>query len=229
MTILKFLVLVSITGLAAGCSPQRMAAPVDLEPHSDSLEVVNRSSFSGGLVDESFDVGEYQVTDVDRNWDVTSSFGVPGYSEGHTTGGYSYSLRASGGDWSADCAMDSDYADAELREGVTLSYRFSQFACSCNWGKNQATLLIDNSGSASVAHLNTDSARYELTPLYDLEGGGTTSDPAGFRADNASSSLGAVDVLKPGHMWLDTGLSETERAETACLFAGLMLYQAPSK
>src|SRR5205814_9971150 len=62
MTILKHLVLVAMAGVAAGCSNPRMAAPVDLEPHSDSLEVENRSSFSGALVDESFDVGEYKVT-----------------------------------------------------------------------------------------------------------------------------------------------------------------------
>lgn len=206
-----------------------MAAPVDLEPHSDSLEVQNRSSFSGALVDESFDVGEYQVTDVDRDWDSTDTFAVPGYSEVHTTSGYAYTLRESAGDWSAHCEMDTDDAASELGGGTTLSHSFAQFACTCSLGKSRATLFINNSGSESDAHVDTESSRYELSALYELEGGGTNSDAAGYRADNASSSLGAVDVLRPGHMWLDTSLPKIERAEAACLFAGLLLYEAPNK
>ena len=55
-----------------------------------------------------------------------------------------------------------------------------------------------------------------------------SSSPAGFRFDGAEGSVGAVEILRPGRVWLNERLPETERPPVACLSAGLMLYQPPS-
>ena len=44
----------------------------------------------------------------------------------------------------------------------------------------------------------------------------------------AVRAIGAVEVLRPGRVWLSSRLPETERLPVACVSAGLMLYQPPS-
>jgi hypothetical protein len=52
-------------------------------------------------------------------------------------------------------------------------------------------------------------------------------DPVGFSA-RAGSYLGAVEVSRPGRVWLDKGLDAATKAKASCLFAGLLLYQPPT-
>jgi len=41
--------------------------------------------------------------------------------------------------------------------------------------------------------------------------------------------VGAVEVAGKGRVWLNRALEPAARADMACLFAGLLLYQAPRK
>ena len=76
--------------------------------------------------------------------------------------------------------------------------------------------------------LKVDDKPYKLEPINAVEGGGTQSNPTGFRAD-AEQPLGAVEVVYPGQVWLTKGLDPATRAKATCAFAGLMLYKAPSE
>jgi len=214
---------VALTSVA--CTPTHMAAPADLAANGEELDVSNRSQFSGALADESFEVGPYQVTDVNRKWDISSETSVPGFTANTSSGGFSYQFHGLDTDYAGRCEVDSDQNDFHLEGGGTLSFQFAQLACSCHSDRSRAALVIDNSDSRGNASVTTSGGRYELSSVYDLEGGGTSSDPAGYRADAPDGALGAVDVTHPGRIWLRSGLSDVEREQASCLFAGLMLYQ----
>ena len=78
---------------AAGCTPARMAVPKDIGSASDEIVISERSGMSGMLADESFKIGAYQVTDVNRKWTSSSGSSIAGFSSDSTTGGYSFGLK----------------------------------------------------------------------------------------------------------------------------------------
>jgi hypothetical protein len=65
--------------------------------------------------------------------------------------------------------------------------------------------------------------------VIEREGGGASSDATGYRVDGDSTPLGAVDVMGKGRVWISKTLQGRERTELACVFAGLLLYQAPKE
>ena len=74
--------------------------------------------------------------------------------------------------------------------------------------------------------METSAGNYAIVALYDREGTLSDGEPSGYRVDG-EGPLGAVEVLKPGRVWLAKSVAVAERAELACLFAGLMLYMPP--
>src|SRR5262245_31464643 len=59
--------------LVSACGAAHMALPADVAQASEEVPITDRSSWSGALADESFGLGPYKVTDVDRKWDSTRS------------------------------------------------------------------------------------------------------------------------------------------------------------
>src|SRR5690606_5077700 len=90
---------------AVACGPSaRMVAPSDLAGQSQVLEVADRSSATGVLANESFKLGSYEITEVDRDWNSSSSFGAGAYGAGKKTTGYTFQLKAGGTTWKGTCA-----------------------------------------------------------------------------------------------------------------------------
>jgi hypothetical protein len=80
-------------------------------------------------------------------------------------------------------------------------------------------VLVHRSGAAA-----------ELRPSSAAEGGGQGSFlgmPLGYEA-GGTPSLGAVDVIHPGRVWINRTLGTGDQADLACLFGGLLLYHPPS-
>jgi len=218
-------------GMVAGCAGPRMVPPAEIAKGSQVLEVADRSMMTGALANESFKLGSYEVADVDRDWNKSSRFSVPGYSKDSTTTGYSYALKGGGASWTGSCASKAD------KQGVAV------MGGEAAWGKTSITCECKNAGTTASVVLRGDSPESSKALAGELTSGGTTykvstvnetdksnfsSSPAGFRFDGAEGSVGAVEILRPGRVWLNERLPETERPPVACLSAGLMLYQPPS-
>jgi len=56
----------AMLGGASGCATPRMAPPADVVEATESLTTTGHKRASGALVNESFQLGEYEVTNVDR-------------------------------------------------------------------------------------------------------------------------------------------------------------------
>jgi hypothetical protein len=219
-------------GLGLGaCAGPRMVAPHDVAQGSQTLEVADRSSMSGSLVNESFKLGGFQVTDVDRDWNKKSGFAVAGYSNDTTTTGYSYNLKTSAGAWAGSCASSANKKGVAILGGEA-AWGSSSITCECKSGATTASVVLkaDSPDSAKKmsGELSAGGAKYKVTVVGETDKSNLSDSPAGFRYDGADGAVGAVEILRPGRVWLNERLPETERPPVACLSAGLMLYQAPS-
>ena len=202
-----------------GCATARMAAPADIAGNSEVLAVSDRSRASGAFVNEGFKLGSYEVVDVDRKWDSSSSTGVGPWSKDTKTTGFSYALSSNGKKLPGKCSSET------RSQGFGgFNWGSLKIACACEGEGGKAEVLMVKEGRT----LKIDDKEYKLEPITAVEGGGTQSNPTGFRAD-ADQPLGAVEVVHPGQVWLAKGLDAPTRAKATCAFVGLMLYKAPSE
>src|SRR5690606_30348544 len=105
---------VLVGSLAVGCAGPRMVPPADVAEGARVLETKDRSSASGMLVDESFTLDKYAVTEVDRDATSKSSFSIGGYGKSSTTTGYTYVFAAGSTKYKAGCGSVSK------KQGVSL-------------------------------------------------------------------------------------------------------------
>ncbi|MES1205418.1 MAG: hypothetical protein ABUS79_05730 [Pseudomonadota bacterium] len=215
MVTLPFLSSVSVIG----CATPRMAAPADVAKASEVLTVSDRSRASGAFVNEGFKVGNYEVVDVDRKWTSTESGGIGPWSKETKTTGFSYALAAGGKKMSGKCSSVTS------SQGIGgFSWGKIKIACSCEGDAGKTELVMTDTGRT----MKVGDKEYKVEPINTVEGGGTQSNPTGFRADG-DEPLGAVEVVHPGQIWLKKGLDDATRTATSCTFVGLMLYQPPSE
>jgi len=201
-----------------GCATPRMAAPADIASASDVLVVSDRSRASGAFVNEGFKLGSYEVVDVDRKWTSTDSTGIGPWSKETKTTGFSYALASKGKKLPGKCSSESS------SHGIGgFNWGSVKIACACEGEGGKAELLMIDEGRS----LKIGDKEYKVQPINAVAGGGTQSNPTGFRAD-AEAPLGAVEVVHPGQVWLSKGLPDATRDQAVCAFVGLMLYKAPS-
>jgi hypothetical protein len=201
-----------------GCATPRMAAPADIASASEVLPVSDRSRASGAFVNEGFKLGNYEVVDVDRKWTSTDSAGIGPWSKETKTTGFSYVLASGGKKLPGKCSSVTS------SQGVGgFSWSQVKIACGCDGEAGKVELLMTDTGRT----MRVGDKEYKVEPINTVQGGGTQSDPTGFRADG-DEPLGAVEVAHPGQVWLKKGLDDATRAKTTCAFVGLMLYKAPS-
>lgn len=219
-------------GLGLGaCAGPRMVAPHDVAQGSQTLEVADRSAMSGSLVNESFKLGAFQVTDVDRDWNKKSGFAVAGYSNDTTTTGYSYNLKAGADAWTGSCASSANKKGVAILGGEA-AWGSSSITCECKSGATTASVVLKADSPDSTkkmsGELSAGGAKYKVSVVAETDKSNLSDSPAGFRYDGSDGAVGAVEILRPGRVWLNERLPEAERPPVACLSAGLMLYQAPS-
>lgn len=220
-------------GLGA-CAGPRMVAPKDVAQGSQTLEVADRSSMSGALVDESFKLGTFAITDVDRDWNKKSGFSVPGYAMDTTTTGYSFKLKGGKDAWEGSCASSANKKGIAVLGGEA-AWGSTSITCECKQGGASASVVLkaDSPDASSTKKMSGELStgaekKYRVSVVTETDKSNFSESPAGFRYDSPEGAVGAVEILKPGRVWLGERLSAEERPPVACLSAGLMLYQAPS-
>lgn len=210
----------------AGCAAPRMVAPKDIASGARVLEVKERSSASGSFVDESFRLGDYQIADVDRDATSKKSSGGAGMSSDSAKTSYQYKLKAKGDTWIGSC-----YSVARDKSSGSISISLSrQLMCECVAEKRdeRASARVGGQSENEAGELKLAGEKYSLSPVEETDKTSFAAGPAGYRVDAGDKPLAAVEVIRPGRVWLDKDLSEDDAAPLSCVLAGLMLYQAPS-
>lgn len=212
--------------LLTACAPTRMAVPPDLAKDGEALPISERSSWSGALADESFKLGPYRVVDVDRKWDSNSSTSLGPYGSSKSEGGYTFTFKTPAGDARGTCAI-VDSAKGVDFGGLGFGKNGSTFTCRCEGVGAQADLALGKTSDQPFGGpLGTRSGRFEVNAVHDDDKGNTRGNALGF-AVRSTDFAGAVEIERPGRVWLARTLDASARADVACVFAGLLLYLPP--
>ncbi len=212
---------------AVGCAGPRMVPPADVAQKSDVIEATDRSVMTGALADESFKLGPYAVAEVDRDWDDKSGVSVGGYSKSATNTAYKFQFQEGKETVPAECNSTTNSQGFSLGGGSSMSFSNTKLFCSCGTGDAAGKLELAGKEGGLEGTISLGGASYTVKSVNETENG-TQKDPAGFRVDGTDETAGAVEVNRPGRIWLNKGLEAAARRQLGCLFAGAMLYQPPS-
>jgi hypothetical protein len=103
----------------------------------------------------------------------------------------------------------------------------AKLGCRCSSAEGASTLSLDAStGKQYSGKITAPGVERQVTAITLREKGTESGDPLGYRVDG-DAPLGAVELKSPGKVWVSRSLAGPERAQLACLFAGLLLYQLP--
>jgi hypothetical protein len=207
-----------------------MIEPTDVVQVSDELSIHDRSAFSGALANESFKLGSYQVADVDRKWNRTSSSAFLDFESSRMKGGYSFHLVGSDTTLQGECATEEQTSGRNLGHGASFSSTVARLGCRCSDAAGEATLTLSGStGEQYGGTLSSPDITYQVTAITQRSKGWESHDPLGYRVDaEQGSPIGAVDLKRPGKVWISKVVTGRAREELACMFAGLLLFE-PSK
>jgi hypothetical protein len=86
----------------------------------------------------------------------------------------------------------------------------------------------ETGGNGYGGTLQAHADSFTLKAIYEREGAMSDGTPAGYRVDG-QGAVAAVDVLGKGRVWFKKKLSVDQRADVACVFAGLLLYKPPKE
>lgn len=222
----KKLVPFVLLGLGA-CTPLRMAAPSDLGQDVEVLETSGRSSARGSLVDESFKLGPYAVSSVDRDWTTSQSFSSGNLSHENLRAGYTY--KFGGGDspaYEGLCAYRQNKGEADLGS-LSITSRHGVLTCRCQAPSGEfINARVQGDGGKAVGNVSFGDETLVITSVHDAQGGARVSDAIGYRIEG-DSGLAAAEAVAPGRVWLRRDLRKDERAAFSCLFSGMMLFDPP--
>jgi hypothetical protein len=210
------------------CASPRMVPPPEIAQGSQILDAQNRSSATGLFVDESFDLGTYKVSKVDRKMTTNSSLSVNSFASNKTKTGYSFAFGGGQGSWKGTCTYASDQKNLSILGGEA-SYSQGGLVCECSDGSRTSRAEIGRQGEKLTGSLSAGGESYTLSPVFDTEPKMAGGMVAGYRFDAADGPRAAVEVLHPGRVWLGQKLPESEREPSICAMAGLMLFVEPSE
>jgi hypothetical protein len=224
----KAILVISIFSMATSllsCTAPQLKVPADvLGLDAEQYVATERKRGSGGFIDESFRLGPYGIADVDRDWTKSKGFSIVGFSKSSSTSGYSYKFTTEAGDLAGRCMIEDSTKGMKLMKGISMSGSVSKLACTCEGAFRKGEVVLDAGGDEKFAGtVRTTEGEFSITALYEVEGGFSKGNPTGYRVDQ-TSVIAAADVMYPGKVWLGKTLSDVNRDELSCLFAGLMLY-----
>ena len=218
--------LVALTA-ATACAGPRMVPPADIAGNSRVIDAIGRSRASGAFVDQSFKLGPYGVTDIDRDWTSKASRSIGPYGEDSATTGYTYQFTAGEETLNGKCGS---FAEGKRlnRGSAEISFgKSSELVCECGAGPSQAGVIVGGSehsqGVVTLGDTEYVMQAVSETDMMNLAGG-----PVGYRVDRNHTPVAAVEVLHPGRIWFDPEVSQEDETRMSCVFAGLMLYVPPS-
>ncbi len=208
--------------LLAACETIRMTAPADLAG-AEVLDVSNRSRASGLLVDESFNVGPYQVQKVKRGFNTTSSVGVGGLTQERGRQDFRFQFIGAQ-NWEGRCELNARDTLLKSKKSVLVTDSHAQLDCSCASAGQSVTLRLDDNRHPLQGRMTLSGGVH-----YDLrqEGfaDGLRSRAMGYRIEGADGrAVAAVELQYPGRIWRQPHLPMEQREPQACLLGALMIH-----
>lgn len=242
--------------LSAGCVKPTTPVPEELTAVSDELPITGRSRFAGlPGVGESFHIGSYEITGVDRDSQFSVAGSLPGFAHTDIWGGYSYLFREGNEERRAECAFQAN--KKVYGHGAPVAFRKAggTLGCVCFGSESQSDLTLQLSysrrlhdrqgqwlagrgelraggrgfGLEAISAMGTPGKEWVVGEgVKDTKVAVPSTEPTGFLVHGDGLEAG-LELLHPGRMWLARSLRSGERREVACLLGGLLLYRAAAE
>jgi hypothetical protein len=210
----------------------RMAVPDEIRASSDLIAIERLTpppGTPGAAPTESFTMGPYRVSRVNRDWQGASDSSVTGYGVGQGSGGYAFIFRGREGAYSGQCATVASVAAPDAEGGVTMPSA-SNVLCECNGTAPSSTLIGLDASAHRHGTINARGLSYQIDGIYARVEGAADATLVGYEVRDARARpSGAVEIVGPGRVWLNRSLDAAARADLACVFAGLLLYKPPAE
>ena len=218
----------SLCLLAAACTPAKMQVPADLTVQAEVIPVTQRSRMTGALANESFTLGPYAVGNVDRKWNSSQSLSIGTWSSGNTVGGYTFTFTSPEGTAQGRCATEAGSKAITLGGGFAVENEMAKLGCSCRGSAASSWVVLDSPEQREyLGTVQTRAGQSEMRSIHTMQGTSLRNTaPMGYEL-RAQHTIAAIEVAHPGRAWFSTLLDPAARADIACLFAGLLLYQPP--
>jgi|GEM_PF-3491295 len=210
----------ALTGCCSAPSGMPPAkAPDDVEARLEALPVEGRGVCSGMFVDESFQIGEYSVSDVDRSATTSMSVGFNPWRSEKKSSGLFFRVSTEGTVMNGACRSTSSRStewDGSIssKEGLgsreKSSYDF--YECICSGDGKETTLEINGTGTFQAAFVSRNDKEVHVKRRGTI-----------YLAEIDEAPWLAVSLGRQSGLWLDPSLDEQARAGLSCVVAGWML------
>jgi hypothetical protein len=216
--------------LAGGCAGLSMPIPADVARDMAPVPITNRGSFTGSWANESFTMGPYQVSNVDRRARTSQAISASAGStlsagKVESNSGYSYDFSAPGGTARGECTTRLAEGKAEV-VGFEAQSNTSRVACRCGGGGLAAEVAVEGPDGAWQGTLSLHGYPVQMRAIEQYANGMHSPTPLGYDV-RAQVAVGALEVKRPGRVWFSRTLDPRSNAELACLFAGYLLFETP--
>lgn len=211
---------------ACAITTARMPAPAELANGAEVLEVSHRSRASGSLVDESFEIGPYQVHHVKRGLRSSQGFGISAFSTESSKQHFRFEFKGRQ-DWQGRCELKARDTALQIGQVGQLEDSRASLQCSCaSSGGNEVQLKLEDSWRPLRGSMTLGGVSYRMQQVaFGTGDGGLRSPAMGYRVEGADGlAIAAAEVLYPGRIWQQRELPTDQREPQACLLSGLMLY-----
>ena len=207
----------------AACHPMTMAVDPAL---SDDRMKVSRGGFLGGG-DVAF--GEFSTTDFDRSWTSSESTTIGHREDTYADQKYRFTFGA-GGVLTDRVHCQTVYAEHAADFGrLRLDDGRHGLGCSLTTadGRPRGELLMTEQDRHRLAGtMIRDDIRVELVPSRRFEGGRVeTFAPIGYDLRVDGHTVGAVQTINGGAVWIDRSAPPALRDAAAVAAATLLLYE----
>lgn len=220
-----------LSALLGGCAtqPRQMPLPDALRSTPPRL-VAERGAWQGSLADESFMLGASRVSEVRRSARGQQQFSLGGFAHSTQTESYAYRVDASSS-WAGRCDYQDKASSLSLGRSLKLADRQGHLSCVCESGAEQARLELDDEWRPVRGELHMAGQVHSLRQIAErhvvdgqLEAPGLQSPALGYWVGEGAGAIAAVEVLRPGRVWVDARLPAAKDAALSCLLSGLLLW-----
>ena len=217
----------------SGCaSSVKMAVPPEVGENK-TVYPVDRPSFTSAIGSQTYTFGPFTADDVDRGVTSTNSMKLGAYNTSKEKKEFSFVIEGlSNGPLAAKCEGGEakkgvSFGGGEIaKASTTLSCSFTDNAGN-SAGLLEIAMAEDGEEGARLGQIEIGGVTIDISMTKKQEGNSLSrGGPTGFFFEADGESIGAVDVLGKGIVYVGNGLDDATRFGVASAATVLLIFQS---